>query len=69
MRQEPDYEEMKLPAMISEDYSFYGLHVPSVFFFVGTGTGIALHSHNFDFDEKILLSGFQLYRALLHQSR
>ena len=69
LRQETDYEEMELPAMISEDYSFYGLHVPSVFFFVGTGTGIALHSNNFDFDETILLSGFELYRALLHQSR
>lgn len=68
LQQKTDYEEMELPAMISEDYSFYGLHVPSVFFFVGTGTGIALHSNNFDFDESSLLSGVQLYQTLLHQA-
>lgn len=60
-----NYQEMETPAMISEDYSFYGLRVPSVFFFLGTGTGIALHSHNFDFDEKVLLQGLELYRILL----
>lgn len=60
-----EYIEMEKPVMISEDYSFFGLEVPSVFFFVGTGTNIALHSHNFDFDEKILLSGFDLYCRLL----
>lgn len=67
LRQELDYEEMPIPAMISEDYSFYGLEVPSVFFFLGTGTGIALHSNNFDFDEKILLQGLELYKVLLRQ--
>lgn len=62
------YEEMELPAMISEDYSFYGLRVPSVFFFLGTGTGIALHSNNFDFDEQVLVQGLELYKTLLlHQ--
>lgn len=65
LQQELDYEEMEIPAMISEDYSFYGLQIPSVFFFVGTGTGIALHSNNFDFDEKVLLSGLKLYQTLL----
>ncbi|MCB6993488.1 amidohydrolase [bacterium 210820-DFI.6.37] len=60
-----DYEEMETPAMISEDYSFYGLRVPSVFFYLGTGTGIALHSNNFDFDEKVLLQGLELYKSLL----
>lgn len=66
LRQSLDYEEMKIPAMISEDYSFYGLQVPSVFFYLGTGTGIALHSNNFDFDEKVLLQGLELYKTLLH---
>lgn len=67
LRQVLDYEEMPIPAMISEDYSFYGLEVPSVFFFLGTGTGIALHSNNFDFDEKILVQGLELYKVLLWQ--
>lgn len=69
LQHETNYSEMDTPAMISEDYSFYGLHVPSLFFFVGTGTGIALHSNNFDFDESILFSGFHLYQKLLHQDR
>ena len=65
MKKNLNYQEMETPAMISEDYSFYGLRVPSVFFFLGTGTGIALHSHNFDFDEKVLLQGLELYKTLL----
>lgn len=65
VRQTMDYREMETPAMISEDYSFYGLRAPSVFFFLGTGTGIALHSNNFDFDESVLLQGFALYKTLL----
>lgn len=60
-----NYIEMPEPAMISEDYSFYGLYVPSVFFYVGTGTGIALHSADFDFDEAVLLQGVELYKTLL----
>lgn len=68
VKKQLSYEEMKLPAMISEDYSFYGLRVPSVFFFLGTGTGIALHSNNFDFDEQVLTQGLELYKTLLfHQ--
>ncbi len=67
LRQNLDYEEMPVPAMISEDYSFYGLEAPSVFFFLGTGTGIALHSDRFDFDERILLQGLELYKTLLRQ--
>ena len=51
--------------MISEDFSFYGHYAPAVFFLLGTGTGIPLHSVDFDFDEKVLLSGFELYRRIL----
>ena len=65
LRKALDYHEMEKPAMISEDYSFYGLRVPSVFFFLGTGTEIALHSNNFDFDETVLLQGLELYKTLL----
>lgn len=59
------YREMAEPLMISEDFSFYGHYAPSVFFLLGTGTGISLHSTNFDFDEKVLVSGFELYKSLL----
>lgn len=60
-----NYIEMPEPAMISEDYAFYGHYVPSIFFYVGTGTGIALHSADFNFDEAVLMQGFQLYKTLL----
>lgn len=59
------YEEFAEPLMISEDFSFYGHYAPAVFFLLGTGTGIPLHSVNFDFDEKVLLSGFELYKRIL----
>ncbi|MDO4545749.1 MAG: amidohydrolase [Bacillota bacterium] len=62
-----DYEELKTPLMISEDFSFYGHYAPAVFFLLGTGTNIPLHSNNFDFDESILMGGFYLYRTLLKQ--
>lgn len=67
LEQNFNYQEMEIPAMISEDYSFYGQRVPSIFFFLGTGTGIALHSNNFDLDEKSLLQGLELYKMLLYQ--
>lgn len=60
------YEEMEIPLVISEDFSFFGLHRPAVFFVLGTGTGIALHSTNFDFDESVLMSGLQLYISLIN---
>ena len=61
-----DFIEMPEPAMISEDYSYFGFEAPSIFFYVGTGTGIALHSNNFDFDEAVLVQGVELYKILLH---
>lgn len=60
------YEEMQIPLVISEDFSFFGIYRPAVFFILGTGTGIALHSNNFDFDEKVLMSGLQLYISLIN---
>ena len=56
---------MELPLMISEDFSFFGLYRPAVFFVLGTGTGIPLHSTNFDFNESVLFEGFRLYTGLL----
>ena len=60
-----DYLEMMEPVMASDDFSFYGHYAPSVFFLLGTGCDIPLHSVEFDFDEHILISGFELYKALL----
>lgn len=60
-----DVEIMRKPAVISEDFSYYGLHVPSVFFFLGTGRKEMLHSDNFDIDEEALSCGLELYKLLL----
>lgn len=53
------------PLLIAEDFAFYQQHLPGVFFLLGTGTGIPLHSDTFNFDERILLEGARVYRALL----
>ena len=60
--------KLEMPLMISEDFSFYGLHAPSVFFLLGTGTGISLHSTDWDFDETVLMTGFKLYKSLLEHT-
>ena len=54
------------PFMIAEDFSYYGLRVPSLFFLLGTGTEEPLHSDKFHFDESVLLSGLRLYERLLY---
>ena len=59
------YNEITEPVMTSDDFSFYGHYAPAVFFLLGTGGDIPLHSVEFDFDEHILISGFELYKALL----
>lgn len=58
------YEELEKPSMIGEDFSFYQLKVPGVFFYLGTGTGIPLHADTFDFDESVLACGVLSYAVL-----
>lgn len=53
------------PFMIAEDFSYYGLEMPSLFFLLGTGSDEPLHSDRFTFDESILLSGVRLFKRLL----
>lgn len=50
------------PAMVSEDFSFFGQRVPSCYFWLGTqnkrkGTHHPLHSPDFDLDEDVLPIG------------
>ncbi len=56
------------PVMAAEDFSFYQEEVPGLFFFLGAGTpryAQPLHNNRFDFDEKILLTGLEIYRRML----
>ncbi len=56
------------PVMAAEDFSFYQEEIPGLFFFLGAGTpkySQPLHNNRFDFDERILLSGLEIYRRML----
>ncbi len=60
------------PVMGGEDFSYYGLHVPAAFFFLGIqnvekGYIYPNHSPHFDFDEEVLFRGVQVFTAILDQ--
>lgn len=63
-RKAADFQEMDVPSMITEDFSWYQKTVPGVFFFLGTGDTPALHADNFDFDEAILMKGADFFEKL-----
>lgn len=52
------------PTYIGEDFSYYQKKAPGVMFRLGLGTDIPLHSANFVIDERALVSGVELFRAL-----
>ena len=57
------------PSMGGDDFSYFGQHVPSVYFFLGSGnekSGITmpLHSTDFQIDESCLETGVAAYLAL-----
>lgn len=54
------------PYMIAEDFSYYGLEVPSMFFLLGAGRDEPLHSDKFDFDDHALLAGAAFFTTLLN---
>lgn len=58
------------PLMISEDFSYYQMEVPGLFFMLGSrneekGFVDGLHNINFNFDEKILSYGLEIYLKIL----
>lgn len=58
------------PQMISEDFSYYQKEVPGLFFFLGVrnekeGYIYSLHNSQFNFNEKVLITGVQIYVDLL----
>ena len=55
------------PVMIAEDFSWYQHHLPGMFFFLGTGPSPALHANDFHFDENILQTGADFWKALAAQ--
>ena len=63
------YGEIPLPAMTTEDFSWYQRHLPGMFFFLGAGDTAALHNGKFDFDESALISGADFLEQLAHNYR
>ena len=59
-----EYTDIPLPAMTTEDFSWYQRRLPGMFFFLGVGDTPALHADTFDFDESILLKGADFFEAL-----
>lgn len=63
---EENVEILDSPSMTSEDFSFYGKSVPSVFLYIGTGVEIALHANNYNINDQALFAGLEVMRKLLH---
>ena len=59
-----DFQELKTPSMITEDFSWYQKKIPGIFFFLGVGNTPALHADDFDFDESVLTSGADFFEKL-----
>ncbi len=58
------------PQMTAEDFAFYQKEIPGLFFFLGSrneeqGFTAPLHSGNFNFDEKVLVTGVQIFIDVL----
>ena len=60
-----EFEELKMPAMTAEDFSWYQRSLPGMFFFLGIGDTPPLHADNFDFDETVLEKGADFFEQLL----
>ena len=60
------------PLMLAEDFSYYQKRIPGLFFMLGAGNSekgyiYPLHSSMFNFDDKILISGVQVFYNLLRR--
>lgn len=58
------FQELEVPSMITEDFSWYQKTLPGLFFFLGLGDTPALHADDFDFDEQILIKGADFFETL-----
>ena len=57
------------PMMISEDFSYYQLEVPGIFFMLGSrneelGYTNPLHNARFNFDTEVLMNGIKMYDTI-----
>ena len=59
-----DFQELEVPSMITEDFSWYQKTLPGIFFFLGLGDTPALHADDFNYDEQLLVKGADFFEAL-----
>lgn len=57
------------PMMISEDFSYYQIEVPGIFFMLGSqneklGYTNPLHNSQFNFDTEVLMNGVEMYDSI-----
>ena len=57
-------EILDRPSMTTEDFSYYQVHAPGVFLFLGVGDTAPLHSDRFNYDEEVLKVGLEAYIKL-----
>ncbi len=57
-------KEVTTPYLQGEDFGAYTQKLPSCFFLLGCGYDTKLHTNNFNFDETILETGVNLYKAI-----
>jgi hippurate hydrolase len=51
--------------MVSEDFGFYGVAVPTPIGFLGVSEGPSLHDPRFDFDDALLPLGAAIWLSLI----
>jgi hippurate hydrolase len=59
------WHEPTEPLMTAEDFAFYQREIPGLFLHLGTGVDTKLHSPAYTLDESVLITGVQIFRALL----
>lgn len=69
VREIVEFEDLALPSMTAEDFSWYQKTVPGIFFFLGLGDTPPLHADNFDFDPEILVKGADFFEKLAENYR
>jgi hippurate hydrolase len=53
------------PLLVSEDFSYYQLETPGLFFHLGTGSDTPLHTNNYYLNEEVLERGVEIFWELL----
>ena len=59
------WNELTEPLLLAEDFSHYQRILPGLYMHLGTGVDTKLHNPDYTLDESVLLTGVNIFRALL----